>query len=558
VTPTASVLFPTRRRRDYLAVALASVAPQLARHAAELVVVEDDPEDLQTRRLVERHGGRYIAHGAPRGINVARNTALAAATGELLCFLDDDVEAWPGWLDALVRAAAEHAEHEAFGGPIRPRLEGGDLHWCGREPLPVTSLDLGPDDTDADFAWGANLALRRSALERIGGFDPSLGGAGDEEDWQRRLRAAGGRVRYVAAAGVDHRRAGADARIPSLSRAAYHRGRAARRWDERKGAAPGLVAELRTLAGCLWHVLRRRCGNGIVLAAQTAGRIREALVRDDRGRSEGAHRPTAAEAPPFLSGHSGTLSRRTALIGAARDAAAGALGVPGRRALARAARQAPPRRVLVLGVARPERARTVAAERRELARSRHSLAVHLEPPRPGLGKWHNLNAALAAHPSAGFDWLLLLDDDVRLPRGFLDAFLLCAERFGFTLAQPAHAFASHAAWAVTRRRPGVLARRTRFVEIGPVTAIHRDAFPVLLPFPDLRMGWGLDAHWGALAEEHGWTIGIVDATPIRHLRPVAGGYGHAEAVAEATAFLDGRAYLTREQAGETLAVHRSL
>ena len=57
--------------------------------------------------------------------------------------------------------------------------------------------------------WGANLALRRSAYERIGPFDERLGGAGDEEDWQRRLRAAGGSVGYVAAAGVDHRRTGA-------------------------------------------------------------------------------------------------------------------------------------------------------------------------------------------------------------------------------------------------------------------------------------------------------------------------------------------------------------
>ena len=214
--------------------------------------------------------------------------------------------------------------------------------------------------------------------------------------------------------------------------------------------------------------------------------------------------------------------------------------------------------MLVLGVARTENAPVVAAARRELRRSRHAVEVHLDPPRPGEGKWGNLNAALAAHPAAGFDWLLLLDDDVKLPRGFLDAFLLCAESLGFVLAQPAHAFASHAAWAVTRRRPGVLARRTRFVEIGPVTAVHRDAFGALLPFPPLRMGWGLDAHWGALAAEHGWSVGIVDATPVRHLRPVAGGYPRDAALAEAEAFLDGRAYLTRAQAGETLAVHRSL
>jgi len=586
VPPPASLLFPTRRRREYLAVALASVAAQAAARGAELIVVEDDPADPATERLVRSHGGRYLAHGEPRGINVARNSALAAASGELLCFLDDDVEAWPGWLDALLAAARACPEHEAFGGPIRPRLEGGRLHACGREPLPLTSLDLGPADRDAEFAWGANLTLRRSALERIGGFDAALGGAGDEEDWQRRLRAAGGRIRYVAAAGVDHRRTGADARLPALSRAAYARGRAARRYDAFKGATPPLAAELRTLAGCVWHIVRRRCGNGIVLTALTAGRLREALSPEPV--------PIAADTPQYASGHSGTLGRRTALVGAARDAAAALAGLPRRLALRRAARRAPPRRVLALGVARPENARAVDTARRELARSRHAVEVHFSPPAAGAGKWRNLNAALAAEAgrageagaSAGdaggsargacgagaggrtpagagklaarFDWLLLVDDDVRLPRGFLDAFLLCAEGFGFRLAQPAHAFASHAAWEVTRRRPGLLAHRTRFVEIGPVTAIHRDAFAALLPFPDLEMGWGLDTHWSALAAARGWPIGVVDATPVRHLRPVAGDYPRDAAIAEAEAFLDGRAYVTREQAGQTLAEHRSL
>ena len=142
--------------------------------------------------------------------------------------------------------------------------------------------------------------------------------------------------------------------------------------------------------------------------------------------------------------------------------------------------------------------------------SRDDVELHLEPPRSGAGKWANLNAMLAEHPPDGADWLLLVDDDVRLPRGFLDAFVLCAERFGLRLAQPAHAFASHAAWEVTRRRPGLLARTGRFVEIGPVTALHRDAVAALLPFPELRMGWGLDAHWSAVAAERGLPVGIVD------------------------------------------------
>jgi hypothetical protein len=211
--------------------------------------------------------------------------------------------------------------------------------------------------------------------------------------------------------------------------------------------------------------------------------------------------------------------------------------------------------VLALAFARPGHAREAAAIAAELRRSHHDVDIVPVVPAPGQGKWANLNAALAEHPAAGHDWLLLLDDDVVLPRGFLDAFLFLAERFDLRLAQPAHAHASHAAWEVTRRRPGLVARRTRFVEIGPVTAVRADAFDALLPFPDLAMGWGLVAHWGAIAAERGWPVGIVDATPVRHLRPVAGAYPREAAVAEAEAFLDGRAYVTRAQAGEVLEAH---
>jgi GT2 family glycosyltransferase len=550
VAPSASVILPTRQRRDYLAVALASVAGQVREHGAELLVVEDDPADPATEALAASHGATYLAHGEPRGLNAARNTAARAAASDLLCFLDDDVDAWPTWLGALLRAERACPEHLVFGGPIRARLEGTNLRACGREPPPVTTLDLGPEDRDADFAWGANLSVRRRALDLVGGgFDETLDLYGDEEDLQRRLRAAGGRVRYVAGAGVDHRRAGADARIRGLSRAAYHRGRNSRRYDGRKGSAPPVAAELRTLAGCVAHIVRYRCGNGIVLTAHTAGRLREAL---------GPPPPPAPGGPDYVSGESGTLNRRTRALGLARDAAADARGLPAGLALRRAARRVPPRRrVLVVSVARPEHAATTAAAVAELERSRHEVELALAAPAPGAGKWANVNLALGARDLAGVDWLVIVDDDVVLPRPFLDPFLLVAERFGFELAQPAHAFASNAAWRVTRRRPGAVARRTAFVEIGPVTALHAPTFATLLPFPDLQMGWGLDAHWGAVAAERGWPAGIVDATPVRHLRPVAGDYPREAALAEAEAFLATRPYVGRAEAQRTLATYRT-
>ena len=77
------------------------------------------------------------------------------------------------------------------------------------------------------MVWGANFAVRRSAVERIGEFDESLDREhGDEEEWLLRLREAGGRIVYLAEAGLDHRRSPGDSNL-GHSRAACHRGRGA-------------------------------------------------------------------------------------------------------------------------------------------------------------------------------------------------------------------------------------------------------------------------------------------------------------------------------------------
>ena len=275
--PNASIVVPTRNRPDYLEVTLASIAPQAAAAGAE-VIVADDGALPAARAVAERHGARYLAHERPLGPNAARNTGIAAAGSDVIVLVDDDVFAPEGWLRALLAGVAANPDYDAFGGPIRARLEGARFRTCGREGPPITFLDLGASDRDADFVWSANMAVRRRALERVGTFDAGLEIYGDEEEWQRRLHAAGGRVRYVAAAGLDHRRAGDDARLPALARAGYHRGRNSRRFDVRKGTAPSVGAEVRVLAGCAWHTVRRRCANGIVMGAVAAGRLRETLA----------------------------------------------------------------------------------------------------------------------------------------------------------------------------------------------------------------------------------------------------------------------------------------
>ena len=177
------------------------------------------------------------------------------------------------------------------------------------------------------------------------------------------------------------------------------------------------------------------------------------------------------------------------------------------------------------------------------------------------GKFENLNRVLEAAgigaAAGGPDWIVVVDDDVRLPHAFLDRFLAVCEAFGLDLAQPAQTLRSHSAWKVTRRRPASLVRVTRFVEIGPVTAFGARAAAELLPFPELRFGWGLDLHWAALAGRNGWRLGVVDALPVRHESAlVATAYSRDDAVEEAARFLADRPYLPSARAAEVLAVHR--
>jgi hypothetical protein len=223
--------------------------------------------------------------------------------------------------------------------------------------------------------------------------------------------------------------------------------------------------------------------------------------------------------------------------------------------LRRAARRGPQRRVLCLAVERVDVPNLLPAARAEVGRSRHQVTF-ASTAAGGRGRFENLNRLLVEHPPQGYDWLLVLDDDVVLPRGFLDMFVFLAERFGLRLAQPAHRYRSHAAFQIARRRPGRVARETAFVEIGPVTGFHHTVFDTLLPFPPLRTGWGLDAHWSAIAAEHGWPIGVIDATPIRHgLRLIASSYDRGDAIAEARTFLAGRPYTPIAESQRTLRAH---
>lgn len=274
--PVVSVVVPTRNRAAYLEVALESLAAQDLEEPWEVIVVDDASGD-STSAVAARAGVAYLREAAPRGANAARNRGAQAARSDLVALIDDDVRAPAEWLRALVDGARRYPSGDAFGGPIRASFEGPTPGGCGRERPPITTLDLGAHDSDALLVWSANMLVRRRALDLAGPFAEELPTGGDEEEWLHRLHAAGGRVVYLADAALDHRRAGADARLASLMRSAYGRGRNLRAYDRRRGLAPSLVGELRVLAGCGWHTVRRRCPQGFVMGAHSAGRTLQAL-----------------------------------------------------------------------------------------------------------------------------------------------------------------------------------------------------------------------------------------------------------------------------------------
>lgn len=281
----ASVIVPTKGRPEYLRVALDSLAHQDLGHDSYEVIVVDDGPSTETRAVAEQAAEQtgaaisYVERSGVPGLNSARNGGIAAAHAPLIALVDDDIEAPPGWLRELVAGTQRNPAACAFGGPIVLRLEGSRLRMCGREQPPITALDAGGEDREVELVWGANMAFDRRALGLAGEFDPGVPYGFDEDMWERRLRAAGGKIFYIANAGLVHRRNRDDARLRSLVRESYRRGRKLRAYAEHRGEAPSIAGELRVLIGCLVHIPRYRCGNGILLSAHSLGRLRTAISR---------------------------------------------------------------------------------------------------------------------------------------------------------------------------------------------------------------------------------------------------------------------------------------
>ena len=197
----------------------------------------------------------------------------------------------------------------------------------------------------------------------------------------------------------------------------------------------------------------------------------------------------------------------------------------------------PSRSVLIAGVEVPERSADLHSVFRQMSQSRHHVITKALPLVRGKGKFQNINTGLRDLNLQQFDWIVLVDDDVELPADFLDKFLYLSEATDLHICMPAHRFRSNQTFRLTARHWRGMVRITHFVESGPITAFRRSMFEHTFPFPELTWAWGTDIAWSELALEMGLRIGIVDGTPIRHVRPVGNSYNITHATEEAEAFL---------------------
>jgi glycosyltransferase involved in cell wall biosynthesis len=217
MAPLVSILICTRNRPDdithCLPTVLACAPPKTG--SLEIIVVDqstDDKTGTVVRSLQGTHPNLVYVPTATVGKSLALNIGLARARGELIIFTDDDCTVPPTWVQQYVDAAEQDPSLDVFFGPVHPAPE-----LAGRSDISVPSWHFTSRRTllPGEIAgMGANMALRRKALERLVPeastvaergtdilpvYDSLLGPgapfpAAEEGDMVYRLRRAGARV----------------------------------------------------------------------------------------------------------------------------------------------------------------------------------------------------------------------------------------------------------------------------------------------------------------------------------------------------------------------------
>ena len=166
----------------------------------EIIIVDDGSTD-STAAIAAEYGFRLI-RTENRGLSHARNTGLAAATGEIVAYTDADARPDPHWLTYLAETFRRSSHAGVGGWNIAPSGDGWVAACVANAPGRPIHVLL--SDHEAEHIPGVCMAFRRDALERIGGFDPQFRAAGDDVDICWRLQEEGMTLGFAHGAFVWH------------------------------------------------------------------------------------------------------------------------------------------------------------------------------------------------------------------------------------------------------------------------------------------------------------------------------------------------------------------
>ena len=221
--PFVSVVICTRDRPESLATCLRCVGEQ-DYPRFEVLVVDNAPATEEVRALVgaglHRVPLRYVREPRP-GLSWARNAGAAAASGEIIAYLDDDDEPDRHWLAGLAAGFSRGRDIGCVSGLVLPaRLDTPAQEWFeeigghskGRGFSRAVFAASGPQSPLfplPPFGVGANMAFRRDTLAAIGAFDVALGAgtparAGEDTLALTMVLLAGYRIAYEPAALMRH------------------------------------------------------------------------------------------------------------------------------------------------------------------------------------------------------------------------------------------------------------------------------------------------------------------------------------------------------------------
>jgi GT2 family glycosyltransferase len=219
-SPTVSVVVVNWNRRELLKACLASLTRQTYQNY-EVIIIDNGSGD-GSAALVEELAGAYpvplklVVNQENRGFCAANNQGFAVAHGEYIALLNNDAEADPGWLEALVDAINSANDLGMVASKILVWEDPQRIDKCGHLIYPdgqnrgrgSGQLDRGQFDRMEEALWpdGCAALYRRAMLENIGGFDEDFFAYADDAELGLRGRIAGWRCLYTPAAVVRHHR----------------------------------------------------------------------------------------------------------------------------------------------------------------------------------------------------------------------------------------------------------------------------------------------------------------------------------------------------------------